>query len=263
MADIYNIRLAATKDGDTDIQSYDDDLAFISEWEVSSLTQSVRNFASDDDGNVYLGWIGSNYLRKFTNEGVADGTAYIYEVRDVIVDPVGYIDALTKYQTTQYRVYQRNSDLSARSYLNLDTGTYYSGLVFEDDDIFYTNNAGTAKIEKWSLTDREKKLISANSLASGASSMGLIGDIIGGTLTTTCFSMNKSLTGAITTHTIDECAVTGEIYAKYLAFLGTVGDIFIVVFNEFLGNFLITIYFLFFRNYTYNVEFNIFYLTFN
>ena len=228
---VYNVRLCAKHDAKTYIQAYDDDLAYVSEWELNAAEKTVYNFATDNDGNVYLGWIGDNWLRKFTNEGVADGTASIYEVRDVIVDSSGYIDALTKYQTTQYRIYQRNSDLSARSQLNLDSGTYYSGLVFEDDNIFYTNNLGTGKMEKWSLTDGEKKLVSTSNLASGVSSMGLIGNILGGTYTTTCFTMNKSLTGAITSHTIDECVVTGEIYAKYAAFLGTVEDNFIVVFR--------------------------------
>ncbi len=235
---VYDIRLSVQKDGKTYIQSYDGDLVYISEWELSASLRVVQNFASDDDGNIYLGWIGNNYLRKFTNAGVADGTLFIYEVRDVAIDTAGYINALTKYQTTQYRIYQVDANLSLRGILNLDSGTFYSGLAFEDDDIFYTNNLGTVKIEKWSWTDQEKKLVSTNSLLSGVSSMGLIGDVLGGTYTTSCWTMNKNLTGAIASHTIDECPVTGEIYARYFAFLGVVGDNFIVVFRMVTENYL-------------------------
>lgn len=228
---IYNIRLCVRKDGKTYIQEYSDDLIFISEWELSDEFKSIKNFATDNDGNVYLGWLGDNWLRKYTNEGIPDGTAYTYEVRDVKITVDGHISASTKFQTTQYRVYQRNSDLSARDYLNMTAARMYGTHVWEDDDIFYVNNGNEQKIEKWSWIDKEKKVTSTENLSGGAYCMGMIGDTLGGAKTGGLWSTNKSLTGPITYHTIDECEVTGEIYARDDVYLGQVGDNYIVAFK--------------------------------
>jgi len=223
-----NIRLCCQKNGKTYIQEYDPYFVFIREWEISTSLKTVYNFAEDSFGNTYFGWLGSIALYKYNIVGSKMYTAFISEIRSVAMDTAGYVNALSRVQFRKYRVWQGTTWLSLRGLLYLTANREYSSLFFEDDNIFYVCNTDEIKIEKWSWEEQIKIFTAINNPAGPAYSLGVIGNILGGSRTGRLFRMEKSLIGEVIEYRPEACPVTGEIIAIDHIYLGVVEDTFIV-----------------------------------
>ena len=141
------------------LKKYNESLLYQSQASSLNMSLYTYNIAMDDDGNVYIPYLRSDYgdVAKYDeNCNLIDNKAYTFyasNIRGLALGKDGYFHILEG--GSPAKVYRAPAHTIWYTYsgerISLTSGGAYYGLVFDnaDKDIFYTYNYNGCKVEKW------------------------------------------------------------------------------------------------------------------